>query len=667
MTDQISNTAAAQGAMQMFLEEYCAVGIQSLLFDIDDEVQSLHVDMHELIEFNHELAMLLLETPTKYLPLFNHACVAAQRTLRQATAISEAICAVKEGAQVRITHLPNHPALQRTRIPGSDDVGRLLSISGTVIRTGLVKMMETHRIYVCAKCRGAFSVDAEIEQYNYIPKPTRCLAPGPDFCSSTAFVPSDAAEETQRCVDYQEIKIQEQVGRLALGTIPRAIVVVLERDLVDRAKSGDSVTVTGVVTCRWRPAMAGERPDISVVIRANSIGVQNDQTSQIAITDELREEFRAFWAANARTPMRARDEVVASMCPQVYGLFYVKLAVLLVLISGVARSDKAGLRVRGEAHMLLVGDPGTAKSQFLKYAAKLVPRSVLTTGIGSTSAGLTVTAVKDGPEWQLEAGALVLADRGLCCIDEFGSIREAEKSTILEAMEQQSISVAKAGIVCKLNARCTVLAAMNPKGKYDVHSSLAINTALSTPLLSRFDLVLVLLDTHDEEWDARVSSFLLGSRDGSADMQSRDGSADMQSGGAQDVWAFDRLQAYLAFVKTTFEPETTPASEQVLTRYYQMQRQRDTLNAARTTIRLLESLIRLAQAHARLMFRDKVLLADAVVAVVLMESTMLSASILGAIDTLHTTFPEDSDLFYAELEDLVLRRLDLGHLSGTSQ
>ncbi|KAJ2151710.1 DNA helicase mcm9, partial [Coemansia sp. RSA 637] len=617
MSDQISNTTVAQGAMQMFLEEYCAAGIQALLFDTDDEVMSLHIDMHELLEFNHELAMLLLESPSKFLPLFNIACLAAQRSLKQQTTVSDSICTVKEDAQVRVTHLPNHPTLQRTRIPGSEDVGRLLSISGTVIRTGLVKMMETHRVYSCTKCRGVFSVNAEVEQYNYIPKPVRCLVPGPDFCNSTAFVPADSAEDSQRCVDYQEIKIQEQVGRLTLGTIPRAIVVVLERDLVDKAKSGDSVTVTGVVTCRWRPVVAGERPDIAVVIRANSISVLSDQASQIAITEELREEFRAFWAARAGTPMRGRDEIVASMCPQVYGLFYIKLAVLLVLISGVARSDESGLRVRGEAHMLLVGDPGTAKSQFLKYAAKLVPRSVLTTGIGSTSAGLTVTAVKDGPEWQLEAGALVLADRGLCCIDEFGNIREAEKSTILEAMEQQSISVAKAGIVCKLNARCSVLAAMNPKGKYDVHSSLAVNTALSTPLLSRFDLVLVLLDTHDEQWDAHVSSFLLGSRDGEE--------AGLGSDGEQDVWEFDRLQAYLAFVKTAFQPETTPASEQVLTRYYQLQRQRDTLNAARTTIRLLESLIRLAQAHARLMFRNKVLLADAVIAVVLMESTMLSA------------------------------------------
>ncbi|KAJ2298010.1 DNA helicase mcm9, partial [Coemansia sp. RSA 353] len=245
MSDQISNTTVAQGAMQMFLEEYCAVGIQALLFDTDDEVMSLHIDMHELLEFNHELAMLLLESPSKFLPLFNIACLAAQRSLKQQTTVSDSICTVKEDAQVRVTHLPNHPTLQRTRIPGSEDVGRLLSISGTVIRTGLVKMMETHRVYSCTKCRGVFSVNAEVEQYNYIPKPVRCLVPGPDFCNSTAFVPADSAEDSQRCVDYQEIKIQEQVGRLTLGTIPRAIVVVLERDLVDKAKSGDSVTVTG--------------------------------------------------------------------------------------------------------------------------------------------------------------------------------------------------------------------------------------------------------------------------------------------------------------------------------------------------------------------------------------------------------------------------------------
>ncbi|KAJ1812006.1 DNA helicase mcm9, partial [Coemansia sp. RSA 2598] len=489
-----------------------------------------------------------------------------------------------------------------------------------------------------------------VEQYGYIPRPTRCLASGQEPCNSTAFTPT--TPDPEACVDYQEIKVQELAGKLSMGTIPRAIPVVLEGDIVDSAKSGDHITVTGVVLYRWRAPVIGERPDISVILRASSVTVHAGDTVADggASRDELFDAFGRFWTQNASRPMAARDEIVAAMCPRVYGLHSVKLAVLLVLLGGVARADTRGMRVRGEAHMLLVGDPGTAKSQFLKFAARLVPRAVLTTGVGSTSAGLTVTAVRDGAEWQLEAGALVLADRGICCIDEFGSIREADKATVLEAMEQQSISVAKAGIVCKLNARCSVLAAMNPKGRYDTSAPLTVNTALSSPLLSRFDLIMVLLDTRNDAWDEQVADFLLLGTDFAA--ETRD-----------CFWTFDRLRAYVACAKSRLEPRASAAAERVLTRYYQLQRQRDPASSARTTIRLLESLIRLAQAHARLMFRDAALLCDAVMAVALMESTMLTASLLGSSDALHTSFPEDADAAYAETEALVLSRLGLDGLA----
>ncbi|RDX79673.1 putative DNA helicase MCM9, partial [Mucuna pruriens] len=632
--------------MATFLIRYHSDQLRSIASSSDSNLHfPLYVDFAELMEDDPRIARHLFAQPNTYLQLFDDAALWAHKIVLGDMADDE------NGVEKKFIHVrinisgsplecpETFPSIGRVRVQHR---GILLTLKGIVIRSGAIKMHEGERKYMCQKCKNSFTVYPEVEARNSISLPSICPIQKSKPCGGTKF---QYVENTIVCHDYQEIKIQESTQVLGVGAIPRSILVILKDDLVDVVKAGDDVIVTGLLTAKWSPELKDVRCDLDPVLIANNVRRINELKSEIDISDDIVMKLKQFWAHFKDSPLKGgRNAILRGICPQVFGLFTVKLAVALTLIGGVQHVDASGTRVRGESHLLLVGDPGTGKSQFLKFAAKLSNRSVITTGLGSTSAGLTVTAVKDGGqfvrslgEWMLEAGALVLADGGLCCIDEFDSMREHDRATIHEAMEQQTISVAKAGLVTTLSTRTTVFGATNPKGQ--------------------FDIVLVLLDTKNPDWDAVVSSHILSE----AELDRTTNDEDLVNS-----WPLPTLKRYIHYVKEHFRPVLTREAEIVISSYYQLQRKSAIHNAARTTVRMLESLIRLAQAldetslvnlslfmnfdslnataHARLMFRNEVTRLDAITAILCIESSMTTSAIVDCIgNALHSNFTDNPD------------------------
>jgi len=428
--------------------------------------------------------------------------------------------------------------------------------------------------------------------------------------------------------DHQTITLQEMPEKAPMGQLPRSVELILDHDLVDKVKPGDRVMVVGVYRA-LATAAQGQQTSSGVfrtVVLVNNVQILGRDVSQLSFQPQDIRTIRA---------LAKRPDILSllgrSISPSIHGHTIIKKALALQLLSGVEKNLENGTHLRGDINILMVGDPSTAKSQLLRSAMTIAPLAVSTTGKGSSGVGLTaaVTSDPDTRERRLEAGAMVLADRGLVCVDEFDKMGENDRVAIHEAMEQQTVTIAKAGIHASLNARCSVLAAANPVyGQYDRRRRIQENIGLPDSLLSRFDLLFVVLDQMDPEIDRRIATHVIrGHRTRTVDSDhEQDDSDDEGEDEVQSIWqrthhqdseesddphAHDVLQLnflrkYLHFAKTRIQPVLTESARDFIASRYAEMRARQDERTIPVTARSLETVIRLASAHAKARLSDEV-------------------------------------------------------------
>ena len=584
---------------QKFFEEYCKSDIETVALEYPEK-RSLYVDYWKIDEADSRLAELLLNQP--YKAIFN-----AEEALKNIDVASENSLKL----HFRVVNLPDTSRILIRRIR-ANHLGKLMAVDGLVKKRTEVRPKLLVGAFQCQKCGAIIRVE---QDEDILKEPSECFEDQGGCGRVSSFKLLTSLSEF---IDSQKIEIQENPEGLRGGAQPERISVYLEDDLVGEIAPGDRVIVNGILHSMQRRRGTYRLTAFDKTMDAISVESQELAFEEVEVTSEDEKEILRV----SKDPDLYK-KMKESIAPTIYGMDVEKEALVLQLFGGLAKEMPDGTRIRGDIHTLLVGDPGTAKSQILTYMSKLAPRSVYASGKASSAAGLTAAAVRDEfgeGQWTLEAGALVLADMGIACIDEIDKMDENDRSALHQAMEQQEISVAKAGINATLKSRCALLAAANPKlGRFDEFLPLHEQINMPPALLSRFDLIFSILDKPDRERDTDLATHILLTHKAGEVSENLDRSKkskykmkdkDELMKIVQPTFTPEFLRKYVAYAKRNIFPVMTDEALRIIREYYVNFRS-SSEEAITFTPRQLEAFVRLAEASARIRLSEEVTADDA--------------------------------------------------------
>ncbi|XP_062159056.1 DNA replication licensing factor MCM5 [Alnus glutinosa] len=562
--------------------------------------KSLLVDMEDLDAFDPDVPSLLRSAPADYLPLFETAAAEVLVSLRSRVAgeTGEMEDPVTGDVQVLLTSKENSVSM---RLLGAQYISKLVKIAGITIAASRTKAKATYVSLICKNCKNTKQVPCRPGLGGAI-VPRSCdhiPQPGEEPCPLDPWI---VVPDRSKYVDQQTLKLQENPEDVPTGELPRNMLLSVDRHLVQTIVPGTRLTIMGIYSIyqaansstSHKGAVAVRQPYIRVV--GIEEGNEANSRGPAAFMPEEIEGFKKF---------AAEPDVYKNICskiaPSIFGHEDVKKAVACLLFGGSRKNLPDGVKLRGDINVLLLGDPSTAKSQFLKFVEKTAPIAVYTSGKGSSAAGLTASVIQDSStrEFYLEGGAMVLADGGVVCIDEFDKMRPEDRVAIHEAMEQQTISIAKAGITTVLNSRTSVLAAANPpSGRYDDLKTAQDNIDLQTTILSRFDLIFIVKDIRMYSQDKIIASHIIKVH----------ASANASMGESRTAKEDNWLKRYIQYCRTQCHPRLSESASTLLQNNYVKIRQDMRQQANETgeaaaipiTVRQLEAIVRLSEALAKM-------------------------------------------------------------------